>query len=322
MFIAYYIHHLDPFLIEFWKDFGLRWYALAYIAGFVAAIYLLKWLAQKGYGALKPEQVTDFVFYAALLGVLVGGRLGWVLFYRPEIILHDPLQIFVVWEGGMSSHGGIIGLLICTLVYARMNRLSWTGLGDNIVAVAPLGILFGRLANFINGELYGRPTTVPWAVQFPAELHDLPDKAAAAIRACIQLNPALNAEESIIEAARTSPEVREVLSHILTPRHPSQLYEALLEGLLLFVALFAIRLRVRKPDGVVTGCFFLLYPTARIIAEQFREPDAPLTGALTRGQFLSLFMYVVGILFLYFAWRGRSAEGSGFRVQGSAGRKR
>jgi len=302
MWLAYYVHHLNPFLIRFYDQFGIRWYGVAYLCGFIAAFYLLKWLARKGYGSLIEGQVADFTFYAALFGVLLGGRLGYVLFYRPEM-LTDPISILRVGDGGMASHGGIIGLIIFSWIYARRHKISWTGIGDNLVAVAPIGLLFGRIANFINGELWGHPTNVPWAVQFPSELLDYSDKAQTAIDQCSALSPNLDSVNAIIDAARTNPQVREILSHILTPRHPSQLYEALLEGVILFVCLITIRLRFRKPDGLTTGCFFLLYPIMRIIGETFRVPDAPLTGPFTRGQFLSLFMFLIALGFFWRVWK-------------------
>ena len=299
MFFAFYVHHLSPFLIQFNEQVGIRWYGLAYIAGFIGAFYLMKWLAQNGYGSLRENQVADFVFYAALFGVLIGGRLGYVLFYRPSILTEDPLGIFRVWDGGMASHGGILGLIIFSGIYAHRHRISWTGIGDNLVAVAPIGLFFGRVANFINGELYGRPTSAPWAIQFPAELLDHPSEASLVIEQTTKIDPNLSTVPEIIVAARHSPQVREILASVLTPRHPSQLYEALLEGVVLFTLLILIRLKFKKPDGVTTGCFFLLYPLMRIVGEFFREPDAPLTGPFTRGQFLSLFMFVIGILFLW-----------------------
>jgi phosphatidylglycerol---prolipoprotein diacylglyceryl transferase len=303
MFFAFYVHHLSPFLIQFNEQVGIRWYGLAYIAGFIGAFYLMKRLARNGYGSLRESQVGDFVFYAALFGVLIGGRLGYVLFYRPSMLTEDPLGIFRVWDGGMASHGGILGLVIFSAIYARRNRISWAGIGDNLVAVAPIGLFFGRLANFINGELYGRTTNVPWAVQFPAELLDHPTEATLVIQQTSKISPTLDNIPEIIAAARQNAQVREILAGVLTPRHPSQLYEALLEGILLFILLIWIRLKFKKPDGVTTGCFFLLYPLMRIIGEFFREPDAPLTGALTRGQFLSLFMFVIGVAFLWSARR-------------------
>ena len=310
MFFAFYVHHLSPFLIQFNEQVGIRWYGLAYIAGFIGAFYLMKWLARKGYGPLRENQVADFVFYAALFGVLVGGRLGYVLFYRPSMLTEDPLGIFRVWDGGMASHGGILGLIIFSLIYARRHRISWTGIGDNLVAVAPIGLFFGRIANFINGELYGRITTVPWAIQFPAELNDHADEATLVIQQTIKFDPALDTVQKIIAAARNSAEVRQILAGVLTPRHPSQLYEAFLEGILLFILLIWIRLKFKKPDGVTTGCFFLLYPVMRIVAEFFREPDAPLTGPFTRGQFLSLFMLIVGAVFLWNARHKYTADHS------------
>jgi phosphatidylglycerol---prolipoprotein diacylglyceryl transferase len=320
MFFAFYVHHLSPFLIQFNEQLGIRWYGLAYIAGFIGAFYLMKWLARNGYGSLPESQVGDFVFYAALFGVLIGGRLGYVLFYRPSMLTEDPLGIFRVWDGGMASHGGILGLVVFSAIYARRQQISWAGIGDNLVAVAPIGLFFGRLANFINGELYGRLTNVPWAVQFPAELLDHPTEATQVIQQTTKISPTLDNIPEIIAAARQNAQVREILAGVLTPRHPSQLYEALLEGILLFTLLIWIRLKFKKPDGVTTGCFFLLYPLMRIIGEFFREPDAPLTGPLTRGQFLSLFMFVIGAAFLWSARRnyvrGRRQK-TGVRSQNS-----
>jgi len=263
----------------------------------------MKWLARRGYGSLEEKRVGDFVFYAALFGVLVGGRLGYVVFYRPSMLTQDPIGIFRVWDGGMASHGGVLGLIIFSWIYARRHHISWTGIGDNLVTAAPLGLFFGRIANFINGELYGRATTVPWAMQFPAELLDHPDKAVIALQQTAKIDPTLDNVPAIIAASRHSEQVRNLLAKILTPRYPSQLYEAFLEGICLFVLLLLIRLRFKKPDGVTTGCFFILYPVMRIIGENFREPDAPLTGPLTRGQFLSLFMFLIAAGFLWLAWK-------------------
>src|SRR5260370_32913245 len=226
------------------------------------------------------------------------------------MLTEDPLGIFRVWDGGMASPGGILGLVIFSWIYARRHRIAWTVIGDNLVAVAPVGLFFGRMANFMNGDLYGRLTTVSWAIQFPAELLDHPNEATLAIQETIKIDPTLNSVPEIIAAARHSAQVREILASILRPRHPSQLYEAFLEGILLFTILILIRLKFKKPDGVATGCFFLLYPVMRITGELFREPDAPLTGPFTRGQFLSLFMFFVAALVLWDAWRKRTANRS------------
>ncbi len=308
MLFAFYVHHLSPFLIQLNDQIGIRWYGLAYIAGFIAAFYLMKRLARNGYGSLRENQVGDFVFYAAVFGVLVGGRIGYVLFYRPSMLTEDPLGILRVWDGGMASHGGILGVVIFSGIYARLHRISWSGVGDNLVTAAPIGLFFGRLANFVNGELYGRITTVPWAMQFPGELLDHPNEAAQVIEQTTKIDPTLNNVPDIIVASRHSEPIRQILAGVLMPRHPSQLYEAFLEGMVLFSLLLFIRLKFKRPDGVTTGCFFILYPIMRIIGEFFREPDAPLTGPLTRGQFLSLFMFLVGIAFLWVAFRRNNTE--------------
>jgi len=290
-----YVHHLSPFLFQFGNGFGVRWYGLAYVAGFILGILLYRRLARQGYSDLKPDAVPDFIVAGAIFGVVLGGRLGYMLFYDLDGFLANPLIIFKIWEGGMASHGGIAGLALYTLWYARRHKMSWRNLSDNFVVVAPLGLMFGRLANFINGELYGHPSRVPWAVQFPSELHNFADERAQAIAAATAINPAWNSVEAIQDAARTSPQLREVLSGILTPRHPSQLYEAALEGAFLFALLWLLRTRVRMPNGVLTGTFFLAYAVVRIFGEIFRVPDAPLTGPFTRGQFLSLFLVLCGV---------------------------
>jgi phosphatidylglycerol:prolipoprotein diacylglycerol transferase len=219
-------------------------------------------------------------------------------------MLLEPLSILRVWEGGMASHGGIIGILAFTIYYAHRHKLSWMNLGDNLGVAAPIGLFFGRCANFINGELYGRATNVSWAVQFPKELMDNPGEAERAIAACTKVDPSLTTPEAIVAAVRHTPQVKEILRTILTPRHPSQLYEAFVEGLVLFLILWFARTRFRLANGVLTGLFFLCYAILRIIVENFREPDAALIGPFTRGQFLSFFLIVIGLAFILLAkWR-------------------
>lgn len=294
--IAYYIDHFSPFIFEFGNGIGLRWYGTAYVLAFLLGYQMFRWFSRKGYSELPEEKVGDFIAATAIWGVLLGGRLGYALFYDLQNILADPLQFFRVWEGGMASHGGILGIVIFTAWYARRHKVSWMGLGDNLVVAAPLGIFFGRCANFINGELFGRATTVPWAMQFPKELFDDRELAERAVEACSQIDPALATPDAIATAAQSSEPVRHALAEILTPRHPSQLYEAALEGLLLFALLWLIRTRTRVAEGVTTGAFFILYALARIFSEQYREPDVGVafTLGLTRGQFLSLFMILFG----------------------------
>ena len=293
--LAYFIDNFSPFIFELRPGLGIRWYGFAYVLGFLFGYALLKQLAEKRYCCLAPNQVGDFIVGAAVFGVLLGGRLGYILFYGLGTALRDPLSVFKIWEGGMASHGGMIGLFLFTLWYARRHKLPWVNLGDNLAVVAPVGLFFGRCANFINGELFGRPTNVPWAMQFPKELYDHPALADRAQAMCASLNPSPGNIEQIVEQGRQDPSVQAVLRIVLTPRHPSQLYEALLEGAFLFLVLWLARTRFRLPRGMITGVFFVLYASVRIFSEMFREPDAPLTGGLTRGQFLSIFLIVAGL---------------------------
>ena len=320
--IAQYIHDLNPVALPIYGNLAVRWYGLAYLAGFVAGFLLLRNLARRSLWVLKPEKTADFIAAAAMFGVFLGGRLGYVFFYQlPEQgwskILSDPLMIFRVWEGGMASHGGILGLVIFTWFYAKKEKVTWTGLGDGLCVVAPLGLFFGRVANFINGELYGRIVegVVPWAVRFPLSLTKEPESVQqSAWQACAEIEPSLadaQSMETLISVARENPEVSQTLGDFLPPRHPSQIYEALLEGALLFAILWWVRTRYKNaPDGLLTGLFFALYAGFRIFGEKFREPDAALVGSLTRGQFFSLFMFVFAALFLLHAWRGRKENKS------------
>ena len=333
---ATYVHDLDPVIFQITEGIALRWYGLAYLAGFFAGYLLLKRLAERKLWVLPPEKTADFIAAAALLGVFLGGRLGYVFFYQiPRdglgSVLSDPLVIFRVWEGGMASHGGILGLVIFTYFYARKHKVSWAGLGDGLCVVGPIGLMCGRIANFINGELYGRVAEgVAWAVKFPGAFMDqnapesgrlndaLHDAYAADPEFAKSMNvlpPDGNLGENqfyyfhkLIEANRESERVTEAIEPYLQPRHPSQLYEGFLEGALLFAILWFVRLRFPKaPHGLITGLFFFLYATFRIIAEQFREPDAAwvIENVLTKGQFLSLFMYLFSAAFLFYAFRNR-----------------
>lgn len=312
--VATYVHDLDPVALPISGALALRWYGLAYLAGFVAGFLLLRDLGRRGLWVLKPDKAGDFIAAAALFGVFLGGRLGYILFYQiPEAgwagLAKDPMMILRVWEGGMASHGGILGLAVFTWFYARKHGVTWTGLGDGLCVVAPIGLFFGRIANFINGELYGRVADgLPWAVKFPLSLTREPAEVqSAAWQECTRIDPSLaNADslEVLISAARSNPGLSEALGTFLSPRHPSQIYEALFEGALLFAILWVVRIRVPKaPDGLLTGLFFGLYALLRILGEQFREPDAEMIGWLSRGQFLSLFMLLFSAAFLHHAWK-------------------
>ncbi len=330
-YLATYVHHIDPFAIQFTETFGIRWYGLAYVAGFIAAFFLFRWFVRIGASELKDSQVGDFITLCAVLGTMVGGRLGYMLLYNFDELAANPASFFDVLGGGMSSHGGIAGITITAWFYARYTKTSWTGHGDNLVVVAPLGVFFGRIANFINGELYGRPTEAAIAMKFPDELTEVVstpagrewmfstaqlrelaakagdtaaglservDSAVAKAMAGGQ-DPHYAVVDLIQQASLESPAFRALLGEILTPRHPSQLYEAAVEGLIPFLLLLAIRLKWKNAwHGVITGIFFIYYAIGRIAVENFREPDAEQIAGMTRGQFYSLFMIVVGIAFL------------------------
>lgn len=356
---ATYVHQLDPIIFKITEAFTLRWYGLAYLMGFLGGYLLLKRFAERKLWVLEPEKTADFIAAAALFGVFIGGRLGYVLFYMHGGIIQasqisassisaweylafwnffefnslwwkeitaNPVSILKVWEGGMASHGGILGLVIFTYFYARKHKVSWTGLGDGLCVVAPIGLMCGRIANFINGELYGRVADgVMWAVKFPLALVDPKAPEAQnfnqAVYAAGEVYPPLKealAEPSdqnpyllLAEANRESDAVNRAIEPFLEPRHPSQLYEAFLEGGLLLGILWFVRVRFPKaPSGLITGLFFGLYATFRIFGEQFREPDADwvIDHVLTMGQFLSIFMYFFSAAFLIYAFKNRKAE--------------
>ena len=333
--LAIYVHHLDPFAIQFTESFGIRWYGLAYVAGFMAAFLLIRWFVRIGASELKESQVADFITILAIFGVMLGGRLGYMLLYNFDELTSNPRSFFDVLGGGMSSHGGIAGMTIMTWVYARYTRISWVGLGDNLVTVSPVGVFFGRLANFVNGELYGRPTDSSFAMKFPDELtevvpisngidwrfptsqlKELAEKAgdaapglSAKIDSAVSLAMASghDAHGAVVrliqEASMENPAFRAMLGEILTPRHPSQFYEALVEGLLVFVILLTVRLKWKNLyHGVLTGLFFVIYAIGRICMENLREPDSGYIAGLTKGQFYSTFMIAIGIAFLIYGF--------------------
>ncbi len=252
------IHYDDLGLNPIALDLGflqVHWYSLAYIAGILLGWYYLTRLIDRPGAPMARRHADDFVFYATL-GILVGGRLAYVFFYQPEILLH-PLDIFKLWQGGMSFHGGALGVSVGILYLARKNGLSWLRIHDYIACCAPFGLFFGRIANFVNGELWGRPTDVPWAIIFPGAPDGL-------------------------------------------PRHPSQLYEAGLEGLVLglVLAFFFWRTDARNQPGKLVGIFLLGYGLSRFIIEFFREPDAQLgtlSWGLTMGQTLTVPMLIGGV---------------------------
>lgn len=259
----YWIHNLDPFLIHFSGNFGIRFYGLAYALGFLVGIWLLHLFCKHGKAELSPEQ-QSLTITAMLIGVVIGGRMGYMLLYAIDDVLFQPWTIFQVWKGGMASHGGFIGVAVACWWIAKKIKFSFLQLGDVLCPLVPPGILFGRIANFINGELWGKVATVPWAVVFPQSV-----------------SPGTPLE-------------------LVLPRHPSQLYEAGLEGALL---LMYTQWRVWKTDvlnypGRLSGEFLGLYAIVRIFGEQFRQPDAPLIFEFSRGSFYSLFLLFFSIFLL------------------------
>lgn len=246
---------IDPVLIEV-GPFAIRWYALAYIAGVVLGYrYILHLTTRWGTIHLSKE-ARDNIIFAAILGIILGGRLGYVLFYQFSYYASYPQDIIKIWQGGMAFHGGVLGVIVAFYIFARRYRISYLSFMDAVACAAPIGLFFGRLANFINGELYGRVSNVPWAMIFP----------------------------------RGGPD----------PRHPSQLYEAGLEGLLLFMllALSTYLFSAHRRAGLCSGLFLMGYGVARFFVEFFREPDAQLgllwSGA-SMGQLLCIPMVIAGI---------------------------
>ena len=253
---------IDPVAIQI-GPLGIRWYALAYITGILAAWRLGRRLVQTAPAVATPQQMDDFISWATL-GIIIGGRLGYVLFYRPGHYLFAPWEIPMVWQGGMAFHGGALGVIVAALLFCRGQKLPPLGFGDRVAVGVPLGLFFGRLANFVNAELYGRPADVPWAMVFPTDPMGL-------------------------------------------PRHPSQLYQAGLEGVALFLLMITLFSRpgLRERRGFLTGALIAGYGVARCIGEFFRQPDAHLGFLLvgtTMGQLLSLPMMLIGAVLM---WRAR-----------------
>lgn len=314
MTLADSIHNLSPFLVRFSDNFGIRWYGLSYVLAFVAGFYLLRVLIRRGYSEMAEEKLVDFITYAAIFGVTLGGRLGYMLLYSPKEFFANPLIFFNFLGGGMASHGGIAGLALFTLYFGKRNGYHWRNIGDNLCVVAPVGIAIVRCANFINGELWGNVTTkeaTPWAMKFPSELKEIPtnsERYRDLIYTTTAIDERAGTPDAIIELSRDNDRLREAIAGYLEYRHPSQIYQALMEGLALFLILFAVRLKWKNlPYGFLTAFFFIGYATFRIFGEHFRHPDAgnfPGTE-LSKGQFYSLFMYAVGAIFIAYAFYER-----------------
>ncbi len=261
--IAYWEHTPHPFLIRFSETLGIRYYGLGYLLGFVAAYWLLNRYHRAGRSPVAPVQIMDLMMFM-VVGVMAGGRLGYFLLYHPEDLFHPPWAFFQVWKGGMASHGGFIGVILAAWWFTRSRKLSFLKVTDVIVTTVPVGLGIVRIANFLNGELWGKTTDVPWGVIF------------------------------------------EQTGGGNLPRHPSQLYEAALEGLLLLAFMqwrFWKSDVARRQPGRISGEFLAAYALARVVCEIFREPDAALILGLSRGMFYSLFLAVGGLAVMALAKR-------------------
>ena len=315
MLFAYYLHDLSPFVIKFTDKIAIHWYGLAYVLGFYLTYRVMFFLAKRGLSEIKPDAVADFITMVSLFGLVLGGRLGYMLLYDFDHFIHEPWTFFLLNQGGMAAHGGIAGTTLFCGWYAWKHKISWAGIGDSIVCGAPLGIFLGRIANFITGELFGRVTTVPWAVKFPTELlhEDFARQGGdPALMHEIYVNGLQHSPDIIAYFEQRRGGLAE-LESILHPRHPSQLYEAFGEGLLLSAILIFLRLRFpRLRQGIIAGLFFILYAIARIALEYVRQPDSgsAMILGLTKGQFYSTFMFMVGGIFIAYGliW-GKSPPG-------------
>lgn len=336
-----YLHKLDPFAIEIATGMGVRWYGLAYLAGMLLGYALVIYLAKHRLSPLSQELIGDFAFSVAM-GTIIGGRLGYCIFYSPELFLRFESS-FPFWgplalnHGGMASHGGIAGIAVACIYFARRHNLSILHLGDLSCFGGVIGIYFGRIANFINGELVGRaaPPDYAWAVKFPQDIFAWPSydpgRLASLAPAVEPLgvsasrwselvagfrvdasawNAMHRAMERVVEAVQQGNlAVARALEPALIARYPSQLIQCVLEGALVFLVLAWIWRKPRKP-GVVAGCFFVSYAIMRIVGEQFRLPDVQLGYewlGLTRGQILSSVMLLIGLVCLII-WARRPAE--------------
>jgi phosphatidylglycerol---prolipoprotein diacylglyceryl transferase len=259
--------NIDPVILPIYGPIGLNWYGLMYLAGFAGAWWLGTSRSKLANAPFNAEQVSDFLFYA-FLGVILGGRVGYVLFYHLDFFIADPLYLFKIYDGGMSFHGGLLGVIASFWYFSKKTNKSFATIADYFAPMAPIGLATGRLGNFINGELWGRTTdveSVPWAMIFPS-------------------------------------------AHDGLYRHPSQLYEFALEGIVLFLMLFIYSKKTRPPMAV-SGLFLLGYGSFRFIVEYFREPDEHLKAMaeiMSMGQLLSLPMVFLGIGLMVWGYRKSS----------------
>lgn len=328
------VHDLNPFIFRITETFGPRWYGFAYLLGFLCAYLIIKWLVERQNTDLQGEMISDFVTYAAF-GTLIGGRLGYCLFYdqallwsfRPSVPFWGVLAVN---EGGMASHGGIIGIVVACFLFARKHHLNPVYLLDVVAIVGPIGVFFGRIANFINGELVGRiaPKDFPFGVRFPSDILNWPQyeydrlPTLAPVVEKLGVTPTrwleivkdsqasqtakdelYNTLYSIINKIQNGDHgLRDLIGPILDYRYPSQIFAGLSEGLFTFLVLFFLARKSRRP-GIIAGSFIVCYAIVRILNEMFREPDIQIgyqALGLTRGQWLSVGMFAFGVFMLFY----------------------
>lgn len=337
--LATYVHNLDPIILDIpGTPLALRWYGLSYVAGFILGYLVLQWMSRRKLYCVEEEKLGDFITAVCIFGVLCGGRLGEFFFYwLPEHGLTgiaDDLAfvwgqwmqgtftlpwVFRVWEGGMASHGGIIGVLLVALYFCRKYKWNAPQVADGLAIVSCLGICFGRIANFINGELWGRVTDSPIGVKFPTEVASLPTETQAEVLGVVEqvtqtpfrglMHEGEYYMDTLLRLCREMPQVQDAVASCLPARYPSQLFEAFGEGALLFAILFTLRLVWKKaPAGIFSALFAFLYAAARITCEAFKEPDAGVWFGITEGQWLSLIIVAIGTIFLIIALRHRRKE--------------
>ncbi|MDR0595435.1 MAG: prolipoprotein diacylglyceryl transferase [Puniceicoccales bacterium] len=272
MLLAHIIHNIDPFFVRFgeWSSIGgIRWYGVCYALSFIIALLMMNMYSDRDRSSLSKDQNISFLSYG-IVGVIVGGRLGYALVYNLSESVHNPLSVLRIWEGGMASHGGFIGMAIAMWLFCKVHKVNIFELGDICSSIAPLGLFLGRIANFVNGELYGKISHVPWAIIFP-------------------------------QSAPEMPMIDEI-----APRHPSQLYEGFGEGFIMFIYV-QLRFWISKnlPKGQLTGEFLVGYSLARIITEIYREIDMSKIFGMSYGQFFSIFLLVAGLMLVYRARKQR-----------------
>jgi phosphatidylglycerol:prolipoprotein diacylglycerol transferase len=328
-----YLHRLDPFVFQITETIGLRWYGVAYIAGFFTAWLIFRWMAKSKFSTLRLESAGDLVF-ACVLGVLVGGRLGYGLFYDPSMFITFT-SAFPWWEaasihhGGMSSHGGIAGVLVTFVAWGRKNNIDALHLLDIGSICTTPGLLYGRLANFVNGELWGNPlpreaqTDSPWwSVKYPSEITDIwlvsPSQYSEQIGVVDTLQASVIGGTSFYSNVVTqmiagNNEVIQTVQPVLTAWYPSQLFQAFAEGPVLLAILVVLWWKPRKP-GVISGWFLLVYGLMRICTEAYRQPDVgvELIIGLSRGQLLSVCMAVAGVAVVSICARRDAEKAGGF----------